>query len=308
MAYFWQCTQLIKMTTRQTARVMHQENSPRHWFGSILVESTVINGVTKLKKISHQGPLRIQRPFYPGNDGQCHAYILHPPGGMACGDILSFNVRCGNNSHLLLTTPAAGKVYGLKGLQGEQHQNIELIVAQNAILEWLPQETIVYDSARLNQSTHIYLHKDSSLISMDIQCLGRRLSGESFLQGSMNLSLKLFIDEQLLHQEKLNVEPEKQPEVFQSDAGYQGKSVNGTLIMANKIFESEEVLDSLWQELEEHCQYQSLVSITRKGSLVIARYLGDKPEQARELLTLCRNAGIEAITGNSAIEPRIWNT
>ncbi len=287
---------------------MHQHHSARSWYGLLEIDAQNIDFRTRLTRIRHTGPLRVQRPFYPAEDGQCHAYLLHPPGGMACGDTLDFKINCANQSHLLVTTPAAGKIYGNKGLEGVQKQNIFLKVGEDAILEWLPQETIVFDTSHLEQHTEIHLDKSASLIAMDIQCLGRRLSGESFLTGSIKLNLKLKVNEQLFHQERLNAFPSKENEIFKSDAGFQNKSVTGTLLMYNQSFETEQKLDDLWQQLESYCSKDSLVSITRKGALIIARYLGDKPEEARNLLTLCRNAAIESITGNTAIEPRIWNT
>ncbi len=96
---------------------------------------------------------------------------------MACGDSLEFNIHCTRKNHLLVTTPAAAKVYGVKALTGQQIQRINLTFGEQTILEWLPQETIVYDSAALKQFIDINIASSSSLIAMDIQCLGRRSSG-----------------------------------------------------------------------------------------------------------------------------------
>ena len=49
---------------------------------------------TVITRRRHVGPLRIQKPFYPG-DGACHVYLLHPPGGLVGGDVLDVTVRVG---------------------------------------------------------------------------------------------------------------------------------------------------------------------------------------------------------------------
>ncbi len=94
---------------------------------------------TLLSSRKHRGPLTVQRPFYP-EGGLCHVYILHPPGGIVAGDKLLIDIAAGQDSQALVTTPAAGKFYRSEGKLARQ--NVVLKVADQAVLEWLPQETI----------------------------------------------------------------------------------------------------------------------------------------------------------------------
>ena len=65
---------------------------------------------TVIERRRHRGPLLVQRPFHPESDGTCHAYVLHPPGGVVGGDTLSISVDVRSGASALLTTPAAAKL------------------------------------------------------------------------------------------------------------------------------------------------------------------------------------------------------
>ena len=59
----------------------------------------------------HSGPLMVQKPFYPESNGCCHVYLIHPPGGIVGGDLISFSAYLDKDSHALITTPGATKFY-----------------------------------------------------------------------------------------------------------------------------------------------------------------------------------------------------
>ena len=114
--------------------------------------------VTRLVRRRHIGPLRVQRPFYPeGKTGCCHVYLLHPPGGLVSGDELRIEASVAEGGHALLTTPAAAKLYKADSHGVAWGQHTRLQVAKNAILEYLPQETIAFDGSRGEQTTTIDL-------------------------------------------------------------------------------------------------------------------------------------------------------
>src|SRR6185369_6129537 len=94
----------------------------------------------------------------------CHVYLLHPPGGMVGGDELAVDVVVAADAHALLTTPAAAKVYRTNGAPVRQTQRLR--VADGGTLEWLPQETILYDGARATLDTRVELARGARFIAL----------------------------------------------------------------------------------------------------------------------------------------------
>ncbi|WP_020482650.1 urease accessory protein UreD [Methylomonas sp. MK1] len=179
---------------------------------------------TALVNRSHRGPLTVQRPFYP-EGGVCHVYLLHPPGGVVAGDHLTISATVENDAQALITTPAAGKFYRSGG--GEARQTINLTVAENASLEWLPQETIVYEGARLNSSMNIDLADQAHFIGWEILALGRPAAGEGFENGAATLNWRISHAGRLVYLERLRLDAE----AFQARWGLFGHSAFGTLFV-----------------------------------------------------------------------------
>src|SRR5687768_1752083 len=112
----------------------------------------------------HRGPLLVQRPFYP-EGAVCHAYIIHPPGGVVGGDELQLQVDIRNEAHALLTTPAAAKFYRSDGRTARQDQ---ILRADDTTLEWLPQESIFFPQANVRSTTRIELRSRAKFIGWEI--------------------------------------------------------------------------------------------------------------------------------------------
>ena len=99
------------------------------WVAKLELNFSASQSKTFLSKREHIGPLAIQRPFYP-EQGLCHLYLLHPPGGVVGGDQLSIGIKTDANSSALITTPGAKKIYRSSG-----HKRS--IISQNLILFYL---------------------------------------------------------------------------------------------------------------------------------------------------------------------------
>ena len=170
---------------------------------------------TLLTHRGHKGPLTVQRPFYPEGD-VCHVYLLHPPGGIVGGDELTISISAEANSHALITTPAAGKFYRSDGLWASQKVNID--VCGDAVVEWLPQETIIYQGAHLQSTININLADNVRFIGWEILSIGRPASGEGFDFGAVDLSWQINCQQRPLFIERLRLDTE----AFAARWGLQG--------------------------------------------------------------------------------------
>jgi len=143
---------------------------------------------------SHRGPLRVQRMLYPEGPGCCHALLLHPPGGIAGGDKLEIDVQMERGAHALLTTPGAAKWYRA-GHAAPAQQSLHLTIADDACLEWLPQESILFDGAQVIQQCEIDLAPRAAMFGWDIVQLGRLAAGERWKHGFWQQRLALLRDD-----------------------------------------------------------------------------------------------------------------
>lgn len=155
------------------------------WSATLDLEFAARGGRTVLARNRHQGPLRVQRPFYPETGGQAHVYVLHPPGGIVAGDSLAIDIDVAVGAHGLVTTPSAGRVYRSNAQGLLQTQQVTMTVAEGGFGEWLPQENIVFNGARAWNQTRIQLAPGARFIGWEITCLGRPASAQWFDQGSL---------------------------------------------------------------------------------------------------------------------------
>jgi len=258
---------------------------------------------TVLRDNRHHGPLRVQKALYPEGEGVCQAIVLHPPSGIAGGDHLLISATVGAGAHAQLTTPGAGKWYRSGG--PEASQRLELTVEEGAALEWLPQETIVFDGARARMETRVRLAADSRFIGWDILCLGRAAAGERFEHGRFDLLCRVERGGAPIWLERGGFDGADP--MLASPAGWAGHGVGGTLLCAFPDLPRQAA--GLLEALRAIAPSDGAShGITALPGVLVARYLGDNSEAARlwfaALWTILR----PACCGRPAVIPRIWNT
>jgi urease accessory protein len=258
-------------------------------------------GTTVVARREHVGPLRVQKALYPEGPAVCHGIVLHPPAGVAGGDELDIAVGVGPEAHALLTTPGAGKWYRSAGPWARQ--NLDFQLAAGAILEWLPQETIIFDAARAQMNLRVQLAEGALFIGQEVICLGRRASGESFINGSLRLATDIRYENEPLWRERGRVEGASP--LLASPVGLDGFSVCGTLLVAGK-----EISTGLLADCREAVVSESdaRFGVTALPRLLVARYLGRSAEAARSMFVQLWNRLRPALLGREAQTPRIWNT
>ena len=258
-------------------------------------------GTTVLSRREHWGPLRIQKPLYPEGAEVCHGILLHPPGGIAGGDVLEMELAVGQGAHALITTPGASKWYRSPGMLATQR--VQLAVAPGGILEWFPQEAIVFNGARARMETRVSLAADACFLGWEITCLGRRASGERFEAGVLNLATYIEREGRPLWMERGELEGGGR--LLQSPAGWAGFSVSATFHAVHVGMDSACLTACrAVRPQEEGARF----GVTRFPEMLVARYLGHSAESARNwCVNLWRHLR-PALLKREGVLPRIWST
>jgi urease accessory protein len=258
------------------------------------------NGVTRLTRRHHVGPLMVQKPFYPEGVDVCHSLLLHPPGGIAGGDRLEVEVRVGSEARALVTTPGATKWYRSAGPVARQ--DMALVVGAGASLEWLPQENIVFDRARARMTTRVDLAEGACYIGWDITRLGRTASGERFAAGELRSRTEVQRAGRRLWGDYAQIEGGAA--LLRSPTGLAGRPVMGTLLVAGPATERG-LLDAcraLAPQGDAYC------GVTTVPGVLVARYLGGSAEAARSYFVALWRLARPALLGREVSLPRIWST
>lgn len=147
--------------------------------GAVRFDVHAREGVTRRGVLHESGSLRVRFPS-PEGKGLSGVFV-NTAGGVAGGDSFDVDITAGQGSQLTLTTAAAEKVYRAPGTAAQV--NISLKVDAGAHLAWLPQETILFDRARVHRRFDIALDEAASLLLCEIVVFGRTAMGERMEQG-----------------------------------------------------------------------------------------------------------------------------
>lgn len=147
--------------------------------GHIALSVAAVGGRTRRSRVHEDGSLRVRFPNAVGE--ALEALIVNTGGGMTGGDRFAIDVALGAGASLIAGTAAAEKVYRSNGPDAEM--DVTLAVGESARLAWLPQETILFDRARLSRRIDVDLADGASLLMAEAVVFGRAAMGEAMSQG-----------------------------------------------------------------------------------------------------------------------------
>ena len=149
--------------------------------GHIALSVAALEGRTRRKLVGEDGSLRVRFPNAAPE--ALEAVIVNTGGGMTGGDRFAIDIALEAGASLIAGTAAAEKVYRSNGPDAEM--TVRLDLAEGARLGWLPQETILFDSARLSRRIDVDLAPGASLLMAEAVVLGRAAHGEAMNQGML---------------------------------------------------------------------------------------------------------------------------
>jgi urease accessory protein len=150
--------------------------------GSVLLAVKQVAGKTRRAVVHEAGSLRVRCPGAPAEE--LEAVLINTAGGIAGGDRFTLDIAAGQGTRVVVTTAAAEKVY--RTLGPDSTIDVKLDVAAGASLAWLPQETILFDRARLSRSIAVDLAADARLFLAEAVVFGRSGMGEAVEEGALS--------------------------------------------------------------------------------------------------------------------------
>ncbi|MDR4650989.1 MAG: urease accessory protein UreD [Nitrosomonas sp.] len=261
-------------------------------------------GRSRLALRKHFGQLYVQKPFYPEGPEVCHIVLVHPPGGVVGGDRLEIANHVGADAHVQVTTPGAAKWYRSNGRVS--YQNVTLDVKTGGAMEWLPQETIFFDDAQVELVQNVNLEKKATYVGCEIFCFGRTAHGESFNSGRIRQKISIRRDHKLIWYEQLNLLGGDK--AMRSSHVLANKTVCATLLAVNDSSHSSELINALRNQVADVDNGAGILGVSQVRSVIVARYLGNSSEVARDVMLKLWGVLRPALLGRAAEVPRMWKT
>jgi urease accessory protein len=192
----------MKRTTKQDTAATAGVFAANRAVGIVAFDTALVGGRTRRGDVHEQGSLRVR---FPSPETKAlSAVLVNTAGGVAGGDRFSVAIDAGEHTAVTLTTAAAEKVY--RSDASPSTIDVTLRVQADARLAWLPQETILFDRARLHRSIDIDLAADASLLLAEIVVFGRTAMNEQMTEGSYRDRWRLRRDGRLVFAETLRLD------------------------------------------------------------------------------------------------------
>jgi urease accessory protein len=257
--------------------------------GAVALAVRSSGGMTRRARLREEGSLRVRCPG-PAS-AELEAIIVNTAGGVAGGDRLKLDVSVESGARLAVTTAAAEKVY--RALEEAATIDVKLSVAAGACLAWLPQETILFDRARLERSIDIELAADAQLLLAEAIVFGRRGMGEAVRHGFLFDRWRLRRDGRLMHAEAMRLDGSVSAKLAQGAVAKGGTAVATVLVVPG----DENTAGSV-RALAD--QLRGEVGASAWNGLAVFRLCADGGEALRHDLI----AVLTAVRG--AALPRLW--
>jgi urease accessory protein len=257
--------------------------------GAVKFDVHLVEGVTRRRHLHESGSLRVRFPS-PESDG-LSAVFVNTAGGIAGGDHFEVDIAAGEGSRLTLTTAAAEKVYRAPG--SASRIDIALQAAAGSYLAWLPQETILFDRARISRTIDIDLAEGASLLLCEIVVFGRSAMGERVLQGEFVDRWRMRRGGRLVFAETVRLAGDIGEKLKLPAVARAGVAVGTALIVPG-----DEALVARLRELSE--SFGGEVGISSWNGFAMARFCAQDAARLRaDMMAVLGRASGQAL-------PRLW--
>ncbi|GLR95555.1 MULTISPECIES: urease accessory protein UreD [Bradyrhizobium] len=256
--------------------------------GAVRFDVHARDGVTRRGALHESGSLRVRFPS-PEDEGLSGVFV-NTAGGVAGGDRFDIEISAADGSRLTLTTAAAEKIYRAPGSAAQL--NIALKAGAGARLAWLPQETILFDRARVHRRFDIVLDENASLLLCEIVVFGRTAMGERMEQGEFVDRWRMRRGGRLVFAETVRLGGDIGAKLVRSAVAKGGAAIGTALIVPG-----DEALVERIREASE--SFSGEVGISAWNGFAMARFCAQDAARLRaDMMAVLARTGVAL--------PRLW--
>jgi urease accessory protein len=254
---------------------------------SLAVAATPLG--TRCTTIHEEGSLRVRFPN--ARAGPTEAVLVNTAGGFTGGDRFAVSLTLDAGAHLTVTTVAAEKIY--RSLGPDACVDVSATLADDAELTWLPQETILFDRARLARTITITLASRAKLVLAETIVFGRSAMGETVHEGGIIDRWRIRRDGRLIFAENFRLDGAIADRLNEAAVARSCTAI-GTVLMAP----GEDIAVAAARAASE--QFRGEVGISAWNGIALARLAArDGAALRHDLVVLLSALGRPAL-------PRIW--
>jgi len=258
------------------------------------------DGATRLAHLYQHDPVRVLFPNTPP-DESLEATVITTSGGLVGGDEISLEIMAEPNTSVLVSAQAAEKIYRSTG--AETKTSLTLTAQEDTWLEWLPQETILFDGARLRRRITVNAAPGARVLAGEILVLGRLGSGERFSSGLLRDAWEVWLLDRPIWADALCLDNDI-PGVLNHPACFDGAAALATAIYVcrDPAAHLDTARDMIAVEGDK-----LLSSVTLVNGVLVMRWLGQDAYCLRRAFADFWQAFRHHAGEHPAKLPRLWH-
>ncbi|MBO0347119.1 urease accessory protein UreD [Roseibium sp. CAU 1637] len=234
-------------------------------------------GRSRLDDLYQAGSSKVRLPRV--YDPRPIAVLINTAGGITGGDSVTYEGRTGAGSEATITTQAAERAY--RRSQGTGLIDTSLIAETGSTLEWLPQETIIFDHSALARRLRVDLLGDARFLGLETTVLGRTAMGETVEQATFRDSWRIHRDGRLIFADDIRLSGNTR-EILSGAATGQGAIAFATLV--DCCPNAEDHLPRARQLLDASLQPGVKAGASAWNGVLSARFVAPSGRALRETL------------------------
>ena len=257
-------------------------------------------GVTRLDHLYQHAPLRVLFPAPRGAD-PVTASLVTVSGGLVGGDRIAIEVVAEERAEAFVHAQAAEKVYRSAG--DDVDVRVSLSAEAGSWLEYLPQETILFDGSRLVRRTRVDVVPGARLLAGEIGVFGRGASGETWRDGLYHECWEVHRAGELIWKDVLHLD-ETSVEALSGAFGFDGATATATAVYAG---DDPAISLATARNLLAGGGETVISAATLVDDLLVVRWLAREPRALRDDFGKFWAGFRSGIAGLPGALPRLWH-